>query len=83
MHNKETCDSDSCYRFFEDFDTTLCHYDTCWHELLYPMTRAYQPYPLAPANGYYGYGSEIYTRAVALVFLLFILGYLAITKPWR
>ena len=72
IHKKEKCDSDTCYRFFEDFDTSICHYDTCWHELFYPLTR-----------GYKGYESIKYTRAFSLLFLVFILGYLAVTKPWK
>ncbi|XP_076472923.1 uncharacterized protein LOC143302233 [Babylonia areolata] len=72
IHDKETCDSDTCYRFFDDFDTSMCHYDTCWHELFYPITQGYQ-------------GSEgvNYTRGFSLLFLLFVLGYVSVTKPWK
>ncbi|XP_070204032.1 mucin-2-like [Littorina saxatilis] len=72
IHNKEKCDSDTCYRFYEDFDRSVCHYDMCWHELFYPLTEGYQ-----------GYESVRYTRAFTLVFLLFVIGYLAVAKPWR
>jgi len=72
IHDKEKCDSDTCYRFFNDFDTSICHYDTCWHELFYPLTE-----------GYAGYESVHYTRAFTLLFIVFIIGYLAVTKPWK
>jgi hypothetical protein len=71
-HDKATCDSDGCYRFFQDFDTTLCHYDTCWQQLAYPVTAAYQ-----------GYETISHTRAFTLVFIIFIIAYAAVSKPWR
>ncbi|KAL8614010.1 hypothetical protein ACOMHN_023245 [Nucella lapillus] len=72
IHNKETCDSDTCYRFFEDFDTSTCHYDTCWHELFYPITRRYQ-----------GTEGVKYTRGFSLLFVLFVVGYVSVAKPWK
>ncbi|XP_025093052.1 tectonic-2-like isoform X2 [Pomacea canaliculata] len=72
IHNKETCDSNSCYRFFEDFDTSVCHFDTCWYELFYPLTSAYR-----------GYEGLSYTRAFSLLFVLFFIGYIAVSKPWK
>ncbi|XP_041348433.1 tectonic-2-like isoform X2 [Gigantopelta aegis] len=65
-----TCYSDSCLRYFADYDQTICHYDTCWRELLYPLTDSYTAEP------------PLYTLGFSLVLVIFSVAYFMITRPW-
>ncbi|XP_067680364.1 mucin-3A-like isoform X2 [Haliotis asinina] len=65
-----SCTTDTCARYYEDFEQTVCKYDACWTELLYPITKSY------------GADPPMYTLAFSLVAVFFITGYFMITRPW-
>ncbi|XP_071093740.1 uncharacterized protein [Haliotis cracherodii] len=65
-----SCTTDTCARYYEDLEQTVCKYDTCWSQLLYPITKSY------------GADPPMYTFAFSLVAVFFIIGYFMVTRPW-
>ncbi|XP_021349867.1 tectonic-2-like isoform X2 [Mizuhopecten yessoensis] len=57
-------------RWLEFYDESICSKDTCWDELLYPLSSAYDG------------DSKQFALAMVLVLILFILGYLMLVRPW-
>ncbi|KAK6184482.1 hypothetical protein SNE40_006950 [Patella caerulea] len=68
IHNDPSCQTDSCQRYFENFDRSTCHYDTCWHELFYPMSSSYDA------------DTHMYVLGFTLVSVVFIVGYYMVAQ---
>ncbi|XP_060064682.1 serine-rich adhesin for platelets-like [Ylistrum balloti] len=56
-------------RWQEFYDASICSKDTCWEELIYPLSSAYD-------------GSKQFALAMVLLLILFIIGYLMLVRPW-
>lgn len=57
-------------RWLEFYDESICNRDTCWEELIYPLSSAYDG------------DSKEFALSMVLVLILFIIGYLMLVRPW-
>ncbi|XP_033748286.1 cell wall protein DAN4-like isoform X2 [Pecten maximus] len=57
-------------RWQEFYDESICSRDTCWEELIYPLSSAYDG------------DTKQFALAMVLILILFVIGYLMLVRPW-
>ncbi|ESO97721.1 hypothetical protein LOTGIDRAFT_228304 [Lottia gigantea] len=71
VYSDPSCQTDACQRYYENFDRSTCHYDTCWHELFYPLSSSYTA------------DSAMYALGFTLVTVIFVIAYYMIGQEHK